>query len=320
MPRRADRERAVQADHELFGSGCVRAAAVVAAGLEAHLERLEAALATVYVDQPAADARLEGDSFAAVTADQLAADGIVLGEQRADADIERASDARERVQGRIARARFDRGQDRLGESGAAGGGRERETTRLAVRADLARHEDRQRGQLTARLHFSATLLDDRTAWLYRGIYVCRSDARVAAGAVGRLRPDMTGGRGSSRTTKQRRSLGGGTRITTSRRASRLCSPRARVPELRRRPARPRAALRALRRGTHGSRHPLARVAQVRACRTGRAGAGRRRRTVHRRSPRRRRARPRTRRRASKRALCCHAPATTALYTLSLHGA
>src|SRR4051794_24188890 len=54
---RAECEAAVQADHELLGAWGVSAARVVPPGLQAHLERLQAAVAPVDVEQPAANSR-----------------------------------------------------------------------------------------------------------------------------------------------------------------------------------------------------------------------------------------------------------------------
>src|SRR5215211_1700784 len=90
---RADGERPVQANHEFLGTGGVSPARVVRAWVHAYLECFDTAVAAVRVQQPARYSRLERDPLAIGAADQAAVEGLVLGEQRANGDVERASDA-----------------------------------------------------------------------------------------------------------------------------------------------------------------------------------------------------------------------------------
>jgi hypothetical protein len=110
----AQDQRPPQADHELLRAGGMSGACVAHAGLQADLECLEAAIAAVDVEQATAHARLEGEPLAIGAADEVAADGAVLGEQRADGDVECARDAPQGLQRRVAGARLDGGQDGLG--------------------------------------------------------------------------------------------------------------------------------------------------------------------------------------------------------------
>jgi hypothetical protein len=111
-------------------------AGVAGAGLDAQFERFVLAAASVDGQQPPPESGREGDRLALVAPQQGRAAIALLAEQRADGDVQRLRQPRERVERRVARAPFDRGQARLRQPGPGGQRRQREPAGLSVAADV----------------------------------------------------------------------------------------------------------------------------------------------------------------------------------------